>query len=349
MNYPATVDLNSVPEYFRIQDHKDWTLAEWSQNDDAYKNISIQSPCKSGNTDIKGIQRTIKNLQNEITKVQKYSGRLSNLNSAVSVFINEDSGAGKTIKKYLDIATGDISGYVKNILGGVRGWVLNEVQREAKKRVPFLFPGEMPSFIDNLSKGTNIISCAFSKIVRGLASTVGNLLLQFIDKYINGPLCIVENFISGILDNILDPIINSINAALSLITGAVSNLAGSLFNALDFVSGILSFFDCDDDRACPSVDEINLAGTAALAGDPPSGSGNDAGGKGASGAPATANLNVTGGAPTSTETPTNQLPIGGSNSETLSAAADERDLIESQNARRLLAGETVDNVTFRLE
>lgn len=297
MANPAAVQVSHVAnEYFRIQDHKEWTLAAWSQHEDAYKNISIQSPCKSGNTDIKGIQRTIKNLQNEITKVQKYSGRLSNLNSAVSVFINEDSGPGKEIKKYLDIATGDISGYVKNILGGVRGYVLNEVQKEAKKRVPFLFPGEMPSFIDNLSKGTNIISCAFSKIVRGLASTVGNLLMQFIDKYVNGPLCIVEDFISGILDNILDPIINSINAALSLITGAVSNLANSLFNALDFASGILSFFDCDDDRACPSVDEINLAGVAGLSGDPASGSGNDAGGKGSSGAPATAVLNVTGGA-----------------------------------------------------
>lgn len=299
MAQPQTLELNSVPENFRLQDQKEWTLAEWLQQDDAYKNVSIQSPCKSGNSDIKGIQRSIKNLQNEITKVQKYSTRLSNLNSAVGVFINEESGEGKEIKKYLDIATGDISGYVKNILGRVRGWVLNEVQKEAKKRLPFLFPGEMPSFVDKLNKGNNIISCAFSKIVRGLFKTVGNLLLDFINKFINGPLCIIEDFISGILDNILGPIINSINSALAAITGAFSNLANSLFNALDFVTGILSFFDCDDDRACPSEDEINLAGIAGLAGDPvnpSSGSRVDSGGQGSSGAPATADLKITGGA-----------------------------------------------------
>jgi hypothetical protein len=300
MASPQTVEVSSVLENFRLQDSKDWNYASWMQKDDAYKNIATQSPCKSANSDKKGIQRAIKNLQNEITKVQTYSGRLSNLNSAVGVFINEDSGPGKEIKKYLDIATGDIAGYVKNILGGVRGWVLNEVQSQAKKLLPFLFPGEMPSFIDKLSKGTNLISCAFAKIVRGLIGTVGDLLLRLVEKYINGPLCLIEDFISNLLGNILDPILNAINSALSFLTGIISNVSVSLFNALDFVTGILNFFDCDDDKACPVVDEINLAGTAGLSGDAvgPSTNSNqvDAGGKGSSGSPATSNLNITGGA-----------------------------------------------------
>jgi hypothetical protein len=294
MTSPQTVSVsNNSVEYFRTQDSKLDNYASWLYNDDQSKIISIQSSCKSGNTDIKGIQRTIKNLQNEITKFQQFSGRFSNLNSAVGVFINEESGIGKDIKKVLDIATGDISGYVKNILGSVRGWVLNEVQSQAKKLLPFLFPGEMPSFIDNLSKGTNLISCAFAKIVRGLFKTIGNLLSDLIDRYINGPLCLIEDFISSLLDNILDPIINAINSALGFITGAISSLADSLFNALDFITGILNFFDCDDDKSCPSEDEINLSGTAGLSGDSVTPNFSsvfskvDAGGKGSSGAPAT--------------------------------------------------------------
>lgn len=300
MTTPQTtaVDQSSV-ENFRRTDDKKKNLAQWIQREDGKKIESVQSSCKSANSEIKGIQRSIKNLQNEITKVQQYSNRLSNINSAVGVFINEDSGPGKTIKKVLDIATGDIAGYVKNILGGVRGYVLNEVQREAKKQLPFLFPGEIPSFTDKLSKGTNIISCAFAKIVRGLFKTIGNLLLDLVNKYVNGPLCLIEDFISNILGNILDPIINAVNSALALITGAVSNLASSLFNALDFATGILNFFKCDDDKSCPTVDEINLDGTAGIGGDAvnPATSSNqvDAGGKGSSGAPATANLNITGG------------------------------------------------------
>lgn len=292
---PQTVQVAQVSDYSRALDDKTINYAAWLYNDDQQKVLSVKSSCKSGNTDTKGIQRTIKNLQNEITKFQQFSGRFSNINSAVGVFINEESGIGKDIKKIVDIATGDIAGYVKNILGGVRGWVLNEVQKQAKKALPFLFPGEMPSFLDKLNKGVNLISCAFSKIVRGLFGTVGNLLLDLVNRYINGPLCVVEDFISSLLNNILDPIVNAINSALGFITGAIGNIADSLFNALDFVTGILSFFDCDDDRSCPSEDEINLAGTAGLSGDFAKALPNlsdtfkrvDAGGKGSSGAPAT--------------------------------------------------------------
>jgi hypothetical protein len=327
---PPVVDVfqNSIDNY-RLVDHKEWTYAEWLQHEDREEKFAVQSPCKAGNSDKKGIQLTIQKLQNQISKVQQYSSRFSNLNSAVSVFINEESGPGKEIKKYLDIATGDVAGYVKNILGGVRGWVLNEVQKNAKKLLPFLFPGEMPSFLDKLNKGTNIISCAFAKIVRGLFDTVGKLLLDLIDKFVNGPMCIVEDFISNLLGNILGPITSAINAALSFISGAVSNLANSLFNALDFITGILNFFDCDDDKACPVVDEVNLAGTAALAGDPVAGSAgrNDRDGTASTGAPGTANLNTAGGAAgASTETPTNQLQIGESNAETRDVAARERAL-----------------------
>ena len=265
---PASDVLQNAIDNYRLVDNKEWTLAEWLQHEDREEKSSVQSPCKAGNSDKKGIQLAIQKLQNQVSRVQQYASRFSNLNSAVSVFINEESGPGKEIKKYLDIATGDVAGYVKNILGGVRGWVLNEVQAKAKEILPFLFPGEMPSFLDKLNKGINLISCAFAKIIRGLFATVGNLLLGLIDNFLNAPMCLVEDFISNLLGNILGPIISGINAALALISGAVSNLANSIFNALDFITGILNFFDCDDDKSCPVVDQVNLAGTAALAGDP---------------------------------------------------------------------------------
>jgi hypothetical protein len=220
----------------------------------------VASSCQQDNSDVKGIQRVIKNLQNAISTIKRFS----NINSAVDALINEDVEPGKTIKKVLSIATGDIAGYVKNILGRVRGWVLTEIQNRAKKLLPFLFPGEMPSFIDKLNKGINGLSCAFAKIVRALAKTVGSLLLDLIDKYVNGPLCLVEDFIDQLLRKILGPIsdaINAINALLGSAVGAITNLADSLFNAIDFVTGILSFFKCDEDKSCPIVFEIDRGGT----------------------------------------------------------------------------------------
>ena len=61
----------------------------------------------------------------------------------------------------------------------------------------------------------------------------------------------------------MSPIENAIKSAVSLLNvalGKIANLAGSLFNALDFITGILNFFKCDDDKACPSVQETTLSG-----------------------------------------------------------------------------------------
>jgi hypothetical protein len=263
---PSKAVIQSAIDKARTVDFAEITKAAWQQDLDLKKVLDIQSPCKSDNSDMKGIQRVIKNLQNDLEGIKKFS----NINSAFDALTNENVEPWKSIKKVINFSATDIAGYVKNIMGRVRGWVLNKVQNEAKKILPFLFPGEMPSFIGALGKGTNILSCAFAKIVRGLAKLVGNLLLQMLDKFINGPMCLAENFVNNLLNQILGPIEAAIGSALALINGfistiggalsAITGIAGSIFNILDFVTGILNFFKCDDDKACPSVQEISLSG-----------------------------------------------------------------------------------------
>jgi len=253
--------IQSAIDKSRSIDFDEITKFAYQYKDDIRKVYSVASPCKSDNGDTKGIQRTIKNLQNAISTIKRFS----NINSAVDALINEDVEPGKTIKKIVSIATTDIAGYAKNIMGRVRGWVMNQIQNGVKKVLPFLFPGEMPSFLDGLGKGINGLSCAFAKIVRGLAKTVGSLLLGLIDKYVNGPMCIVEDFLADLLKGITDPIsaaIGAINSFLGSAVGAITNLADSLFNAIDFVTGILNFFKCDDDKACPTQNEISRSGDA---------------------------------------------------------------------------------------
>lgn len=262
-----TVSYDNVAiDNLHLLGDKKYTLSANYWDYDSNRTYSVASSCRQDNTDAKGIQRVIKELQNAISTIKRFS----NINSAVSALINEDVEPGKTIKKVLDVATGDIAGYVKNIIGRARGWVLNEIQNRVKKVLPFLFPGEVPSFLDKLNKGINGLSCAFAKIIRGLAKVVGNLLLDLIEEYINGPMCLVEDFIGKLLGNIVDPITNAINAINSFLgdaVGKVANLADSLFNAIDFVTGILNFFKCDDDKSCPVVFEIDRSGKLGQGGD----------------------------------------------------------------------------------
>lgn len=242
-------DLNQAKSYDKIDS------AAWQQNYDLKLSYNVASPCKSDNTDVKGIQLIIKNLQNAITTVKRFS----NINSAVDALVNENVEPGKTIKKIVGYATSDIGGFIKNIIGRIRGWVLLKVQEGAQKVVPFLFPSEVPEFNKKLNNGINGLSCAFAKIIRNLSKIIGNLLLQLIDKYINGPLCFVEDFISGLISKILTPIQNAISFINNILGSAVKgieNIANSLFNILDLANGISNFFKCDDDKSCPIVDQI---------------------------------------------------------------------------------------------
>jgi len=156
----------------------------------------IQSPCKTDNTNIKGVNRVLKNLLNEVEEVKKFS----NLVSANASAVGETAAY---IQRLVSNASTQISGYIKNILGGARGWVMNKIQEQAKKVFPFLFPGETPAFTGLINKATNGLSCGFNKIVKGLAKTAGSLLTQLIDKFINAPLCVAQNFVGDLLDGIM--------------------------------------------------------------------------------------------------------------------------------------------------
>jgi hypothetical protein len=295
------------------------------QSYDFAKQYFAQSPCKKDNSDIKGIQLAIKNLQNDISRIKRFS----NINSAIDALINESVEPGKTIKKIVQIATGDISGFVKNILGRARGWVMNEIQMQAKKVLPFLFPSEMPSFVTKLNKGINGLSCAFAKITRALFETVGRLLLDLIDEYINGPLCLIENFINDLLNQILGPIEDAINAINALLGSIVNAVLGPIFNLLDFVSGIVSFFDCSDEKSCPSVDQVSRGGGSLATEDPTRGS-------------QTGEYDKAGGSGGDSSSTSNQ---GISNPE----QSTDSTFGTREEARRLLGGETINGLSFTLE
>ena len=259
-----------VPEYFiGTQDYwkviqsigdkvnlGDGAVKSWYvQKLDLYKPTPLASPCKKDNSPLQGIQSTIKNLLKEI----------ENYDTIAKLFGGGDPDREKFIEKVLNIATGDVAGYMKTIFEGVRAYVFNFFAEESKRRLPFLFPSEVPEFTKKVNEGTNLISCLFNKLVRQLPGLLQKLLRNLLNTLINVPLCFIENLITDFLKSsgILDQISNVVKQALSLfsqITSIIKGIGDFLLNSLDFINGILSFFKCDDDADCPQVLEINLAG-----------------------------------------------------------------------------------------
>lgn len=236
------------------------------QDDDRKVIRPLMSPCKKKNSELKGIQRVIKNLLNEVEKIKKFAGEVTAFAESI---IGEINGL-------INKAVGYITGFVKSIINKIIGYVQQKISDGVKAIQGFLFPGEVPSLTNILEKGLEGLNCVFQKIARGLFSLVGNLLKNLLDNAINGPLCASEGLISDILDNILGDINSALDSVLGPILaftqgigGQVASIAGNIFNAIDFVTGILEFFKCDEEKSCPDYNEINLAGPALPGGDVP--------------------------------------------------------------------------------
>jgi hypothetical protein len=218
------------------------------QNLDRYRPTPLASPCKNDNSPVKGIQKTIQNLLNDIR----------DRDTIAELFGGGDPNREAFIQRTLDIASGDIAGYVKTIFESIRAHTFNFFALETKKELPFLFPSEIPEYQKKVDQGNNLISCLFNKLVRQLPGIIGNILLGLLDKVVDVAFCLVTNFINDLLVNsgILDQITNVVRTALGLFSQGVATLT----NALTFVNGILDFFRCDDDADCPQQLEVNLAG-----------------------------------------------------------------------------------------
>lgn len=250
------------------------TSAKTEQDIDSKKKIPLLDVCKKNNSRTKGIQRILKNLINAIEFLKKKYNQISAFATGVAEYVTQ-------VQNYVFGAIEEVSRFAKDIINGIRGYILKTFQDQIKKIAPFLFPSEVPGMYQKVEGGMSLINCLFNKLIAGLKGLIANLISKLLDKFINAPLCAAEQFLGGIIDSILGPITSTLqkaleplNSILALLSGGLGNAIGSLFgggfsmfNALEFIPGILKFFSCDDEKECVKYNEISQDGSALPGGD----------------------------------------------------------------------------------
>jgi len=339
--------------------HRDNTASREDQEDkDVRTPLASTRKCKKNNSEMKGIQLTIKNMINEVEKAKKKLTKAQG-------FIGEINRITSQVRTFSSRAAQEVASYMKTIMGGVRGYVLKKIKAGIQDVAPFLFPTDIPKLQQQLTKSLNGLSCGFAKIVNGLQKTFEGLLDSILGKFINAPMCAIENIVSKLVDGVLgqitdliDSVVGPLASFITGLTGKAMNLIGSAFNALNMVMGILKFFQCDEEPSCAEYDEVNQSGQST--------DGGDADGQGQN--PSNSDAAVVDGAngegqPTQNEVDAEdgREPISievidfdlknqaRNNSGVTDPINLKDDQNKSQEARKLLAGEEVDGVTFELE
>jgi hypothetical protein len=157
----------------------------------------------------------------------------------------------ETIERDIQKTAQRISERIKDIINGIRQFITEKIDDIISDTYKLFFPEEEKEVEKAHNKAIDLITCLFNKIIANLIKMIGDLLRELVGRFINVPLCAVENILSGLLGQLLGLItgtLNSIFGPLSALIGSAIDLGGDI---LGFVSQILGFFLCDEDSACP--------------------------------------------------------------------------------------------------
>ena len=231
---------------------KDGATKEQYLNEKKSSTVASNTDCEQA--PVGSIQREIKNMIAETQRIQK---TVTDWETKVSTKINNIESE---IEKVKQNAIKAISGDVKRITTELQKNALKKVNDALSDTYNEVFPTELMKVKEEADKANSELSCAFKNIMKNLTGMVGNFLSQIMDKFINTPMCAVENFVGSLLGKIsglIDGAVNSVMSPIKSLLAGMGVASSALDDVMGFATDALSFLSCDQDPKCSNVKEWN--------------------------------------------------------------------------------------------
>ena len=231
---------------------KDGATKEQYDNEKKSSTVASNTDCEQA--PVGSIQREIKNMIAETQRIQKTA---TDWETKVSTKINNIESE---IEKVKQNAIKAISGDVKRITTELQKNALMKVNDALSDTYNEVFPTELMKVKEKADEANSELACAFKNIMKNLTGMVGNFLGQIMDKFINTPMCAVENFVGSLLGKIsglIDGAVNSVMAPIKALLAGMGVASSGLDDVMGFATDALSFLSCDQDPKCSNVKEWN--------------------------------------------------------------------------------------------
>ena len=217
---------------------------------DAEKKEYIPTTCEK--IPLGAIQIQIKNLIKDIERIK------ASANTWESKITSNINNAQNEINKAVNKATEFISSGIKWLIYEVQKYITRKINSTLKDTYYNLFPDQRSTVKNAVETANDLIACLFRKIISNLLKMIGKFLLSAVDRFINTPLCAVENFVGALIGKLA----GLINSAVSNILGPLTSLVGAAFDIadsiLDFIIDVLSFLSCDEEPSCAEIREWSI-------------------------------------------------------------------------------------------
>ena len=210
--------------------------------------VALPDPC--GKSDLAKINTELLKFFNTLKEIRKFG----------DTYINSAFNEIYRIQNLIRNTASIIGAVLKGLMQNLRNWLLDKIRIGIQLLIDTLFP-TLAKNLKNTIIGQIIdnVLCAFKGIIGNLGSLVGDFLFGLVGGVVNAPLCAVQQFANGLINNIvafvddaLEPVLDGINDLLS----GVGKIAGSIFQAIDFILGFEAFL-CQKPN-CPEIKAAKL-------------------------------------------------------------------------------------------
>lgn len=192
------------------------------------------------------------------TELTKFFQRLKALKQWGDLYINGTINKVSKVTNLIRNTSSIIAAILKILIQRLRNYLIGKIRAGIQDLIDILLPTVAKAIKNTIiQKVVDTIFCKFKEIASGLANMVADFLFALIGKAVNIPFCaamqwtnaLVNKLAAGI-DKAIAPILNQINDVLS----GVTQIVGSVFQALDFILGFESFL-CSKPN-CPEVKDF---------------------------------------------------------------------------------------------
>jgi hypothetical protein len=205
--------------------------------------VDLPDPC--GKSDLSKINTALLKFFNDLKAIRKFG----------DTYINSSFNEIYRVTNLVRNTASIIGAVMKGLMQNLRNWLLDKIRTGIQELIDNLFPTLAKQFKNTIiGQIIDNILCIFKDIIKNLRNLVGDFLFELIGKVVNAPLCAVQQFTNGLINNVvakvdeaLGPILDSISDLL----GGVGKIAGSAFEALDFILGFEAYL-CQKPN-CPEI------------------------------------------------------------------------------------------------
>lgn len=199
-------------------------------------------------------------IQVEIRKfIQDIQGFKKRVNSWKYTILRPISEEGRdfSISEYIQRKSQNVAKWVsskiKKIIDEIQKGIVRNVNEAAKNSYYSLFPNQRPGLKKSIETANDLLACLFRRIISNLLQISNNALNAVAERFINTPLCAVENILAsllGSLTGLISSFVSSIIRPIEVLVGGIFDVSGGVIN---FITDLLSFLSCEEKPECPGV------------------------------------------------------------------------------------------------